>query len=341
MVGLLNAQRARSLALTVCLTVAILRPAYEAPGQATTQPTCVPVAAVAATLAATVLAGSFSGDYGGLLPRPRKRRDDLHIPNLGTCRTKQARNLSSIARKACELDKVLKAGFSQPTSVQHLQRDVRDVNIVLLCLMFDALNHPDVNLPRNFLQGFPVTGVVPDSGVLRPIPTAGSEEAFWTGYKRTMATNNSWATTLASAVNSEGLSAHGRRRELLRRSWDLTKKEVSQGFASQPMTLAQLKAKYKLVDGNLGCRPLQRHGIVQGQKQARDDQGLPVFEPGGAPKMVDKIRLIDDSKASLHNSTLIRCCETIAPCRFTYIGYVADETLRQVCPRRARTGTRF
>jgi hypothetical protein len=329
MVGLLNAQRARSLALTVCLTVAILRPAYEAPGQATTQPTCVPVAAVAATLAATVLAGSFSGDYGGLLPRPRKRRDDLHIPNLGACRTKQARNLSSIARKACELDKVLKAGFSQPTSVQHLQRDVRDVNIVLLCLMFDALNHPDVNLPRNFLQGFPVTGVVPDSGVLRPIPTAGSEEAFWTGYKRTMATNNSWATTLASAVNSEGLSAHGRRRELLRRSWDLTKKEVSQGFASQPMTLAQLKAKYKLVDGNLGCRPLQRHGIVQGQKQARDDQGLPVFEPGGAPKMVDKIRLIDDSKASLHNSTLIRCCETIAPCRFTYMGFVADETLRQ------------
>ena len=45
--------------------------------------------------------------------------------------------------------------------------------------------------------------------------------------------------------------------------------------------------------------------------------------------MVDKIRLIDDSKASLHNSTLIRCCETIAPCSFTYMGYVADETLRQ------------
>ena len=82
MVGRLNAQRARSLALTVCLTVAILRPAYEAPGQATTQPTCVPVAAVAATLAATVLAGSFSGDYGGLLPRPRKRTDDLHSPSL-------------------------------------------------------------------------------------------------------------------------------------------------------------------------------------------------------------------------------------------------------------------
>ncbi len=114
---------------------------------------------------------------------------------------------------------MLKAGFSQPTSDQHLHRDVRDVNIVLLCLMCDALNHPDVNLPRNFLLGFPVTGVVPDSGVLRPIPTSGSEEAFWTGYKRTMTTNNSWASTLASAVNSEGLSARGRRR-------DMTKKEV-------------------------------------------------------------------------------------------------------------------
>jgi len=71
MVGRLNAQRARSFALSACLTVAILRPANAAPGQATTQPTGVPVAAVAATLAATVLAGSFSGDYGGLLPRPR------------------------------------------------------------------------------------------------------------------------------------------------------------------------------------------------------------------------------------------------------------------------------
>ena len=250
-------------------------------------------------------------------------------PNLGAWRAKQARNLSGIARKARELDKVLKAGFSPPTSVQYLQRDVRDVNVVLLCQMCDALNHPDVNLPRNFLLGFPVTGVVPDSGVLRPIPTAGSEEAFWAGFKRTMATNNSWATTLASAVNSEGLSAHGRRRELLRRSWDLTKNEVAQGFASQPMTLAELKRKYSLADGNLGCRPLRRHGIVQGQKQARDAKGLPVFEPGGAPKMVDKIRLLDDSKASLHNRTLIRCCETIAPCRFT----LADETLRQASAR--------
>jgi len=95
------------------------------------------------------------------------------------------------------------------------------------------------------------------------------------------------------------------------------------------MTLAQLQAKYKLDGSNLACRPLRRHRIVQDRKQVRDAQGLPVFEPGGAPQMVDKIRLIDDSKASLDNSTLIRCCETIAPCRFTYMGYVADETLLQ------------
>jgi hypothetical protein len=148
-------------------------------------------------------------------------------PNLGAWRAKQARNLSGIARKARKLDKVLKACFSPPTSVQHLQRDVRDVNIVLLCLMCDTLNHQDVNLPRNFLLGFPVTGVVPDSGVLRPIPTAGTEEAFWTRYKRTMTTNNSWATTLDSAVNIEGLSARGRRRELLRRSLKMRSPKVS------------------------------------------------------------------------------------------------------------------
>jgi hypothetical protein len=49
------------------------------------------------------------------------------------------------------------------------------------------------------------------------------------------------------------------------------------------MTLAQLQAKYKLDGSNLACRPLRRHRIVQDRKQVRDAQGLPVFEPGGAP----------------------------------------------------------
>jgi hypothetical protein len=89
------------------------------------------------------------------------------------------------------------------------------------------------------------------------------------------------------------------------------------------MTLAQLRAKYGS-GPRMACRPLQRHGIVQGQKQQRGPDGLLMFHPNGAPVTVDKIRLVDDSRRSLHNSHLIRTCETVAPCPFTYMAYVCD-----------------
>jgi hypothetical protein len=74
----------------------------------------------------------------------------------------------------------------------------------------------------------------------------------------------------------------------------------------------------------MACRPIQRHGIVQGQKQQRGPDGLLMFHPNGVSVTVDKIRLVDDSRRSLHNSHLIRTCETVAPCPFTYMAYVCD-----------------
>ena len=94
------------------------------------------------------------------------------------------------------------------------------------------------------------------------------------------------------------------------------------------MTLAQLRAKYGL-GPRMACRPIQRHGIVQGQKHQRGPDGLPMFHPNGKPVTVDKIRLVDDSRKSLHNSHLIRTCETVAPCPFTYMDYVCDAVVLQ------------
>ena len=54
-----------------------------------------------------------------------------------------------------------------------------------------------------------------------------------------------------------------------------------------------------------------------------------MFHPNGAPVTVDKIRLVDDSSRSLHNSHLIRTCETVAPCPFTYMAYVCDTVVLQ------------
>ena len=54
-----------------------------------------------------------------------------------------------------------------------------------------------------------------------------------------------------------------------------------------------------------------------------------MFHPNGTPVIVDKIRLVDDSRRSLYNSHLIRTCETVAPCPFTYMAYVCDALVLQ------------
>jgi len=164
--------------------------------------------------------------------------------------------------------------------------------------------------------------------VLRPKPPSVTDADFWCGHASTMASNASWATRLASDVEAEAHKAKGKQLLLLQDTWELTQRqEIAKGFAGKPMTLVQLQTRYRSTAGVLTCRPLRRHGVKQGQKQAG---GAPAFKPDGSPRMVDKIRLIDDSKRSSHNSTLIRCCETMAPpCRFTYMGYVADEVHRQ------------
>ena len=194
---------------------------------------------------------------------------------------------------------------------------------MLLC---DVLEHPDVNLPRTYLRGFPVTGVIPDSHVLRPQPAADPEEEFWACYHQTMSTNDRWSEQLARQVAERATSSRGKALGLLRASWELTKADISAGFCGKPMTIAHLRAKYGS-GPQMACRPI--HGIVQGQKQQRGPDGLPMFHPNGAPVNVDKIRLVDDPRRSLHNSHLIRTCETVAPCPFTYMAYVCDAVVLQ------------
>ncbi len=124
-------------------------------------------------------------------------------------------------------------------------------------------------------------------------------------------------------VNVVLLTSRGKALGLLRASWELTKTDISAGFCGKPMTLAQLRAKYGS-GPRMVCRPIQRHGIVQGQKQQRGPDGALMFHPNGTPVNVAKIRLVDDSRRSLHNSHLIRTCETVAPCPFTYMAYVCE-----------------
>ena len=242
---------------------------------------------------------------------------------LPAWRTRQVRSLRGVAKRAARLSATLKSSFGLGTSAGQLEAKVRKVNVVLLMLLCDVLDHPDTGLPKAYMQGFPVTGVIPDSHVLRPQPSADPEDVFWCGYRETMRDNDRWSAQLARQVGERAQSAKRAQLNLLQRSWELTKADIKTGVCGKPMTLAQLRAKYGS-GAHMRCRPIQRHGIVQGQTQRREADGSLAFHPDGRPVMTEKIRLCDDSRRSLHNSHLIRTCETVAPCSFTFLASVCD-----------------
>ena len=67
----------------------------------------------------------------------------------------------------------------QSSFVEHLEAEVRQVNVGLLMLLCDVLKHPDINLPRSYLTGFNVTWVVASSDVLWPKPQDVDIAEFW------------------------------------------------------------------------------------------------------------------------------------------------------------------
>ena len=269
------------------------------------------------------------GQY--LLPEACKRAIGFMLTKqpaaLRNWRAKQLVKIKKISDKARILSAALKALPIAQTSASVLaleQPAVREVNVGLLCLFCDVLDHPDVNLPKGYLTGFNVTGVVAPSNVLRPKAPEGTLEDFWTARATLMKSNDAWATTVANEVVADFNRAQGKRKALLHKVWQLTEEEHANGLSGAGLTLTQLRAKYG-AGAHMRCRVLKRHGIYQGQKQDCHPDGTKKFSADGRPVMVEKIRVIDDSKRSRTNDILMRLCETIAPCNFTYAGYVAQE----------------
>ena len=245
-------------------------------------------------------------------------------------RRSQVDAIQSIARRAAPITAALKdlPIAQQSQSVRNLEQRVRQINVGMLCLFCTVLHHPDIMLPRQYLTGFNVCGLIPPSGVLRPLADADSSlDSFWQQHAQTMRSNGSWAHSVARDVAHHGASATGKRKSMLQQVWSLTEAEVAKGTSGPGMTLKALEAKYGQ-GAAMRCRVIARHGVHQGFKQARDHAGRLLFNSDGSPQMVDKIRLIDDSKRNLANSHLQRTTETIAPCRFTFMGYVAQELVR-------------
>ena len=144
----------------------------------------------------------------------------------------------------------------KPTNV-----GVRSVNVGLMCLFCDVFQHDDVCLPRKFLTGFNVSGIIEDSGVLRPQPPAGTTEQFWRTHVQAMRTNDAWACKVANQVSEQAKHASPRTKSLLRRDSEQTNQQTNDGIVGKGMTLAQLRMRYGS-GPSMSCRVLRRHGIL-------------------------------------------------------------------------------
>ena len=58
----------------------------------------------------------------------------------------------------------------------------RGVNTAFMAALVDALQWLDTSIVYNFVHGFPVVGLIPDSGVFRPVTPATSEAPPFASY---------------------------------------------------------------------------------------------------------------------------------------------------------------
>jgi len=79
-------------------------------------------------------------------------------------RQQQVEVLRSVARRAQDLTRTLKALPLASSSDTNLEVRVRQINVAMLCLFCDVLGHPDTELPSRYLTGFNVSGVIKPSG---------------------------------------------------------------------------------------------------------------------------------------------------------------------------------
>jgi len=149
--------------------------------------------------------------------------------------------------------------------------------VVLIAALVDAMRYPDVALPFLILFGFPVTGIIPDSNVYRPVPRSPEEIAAFERRHRDILAPQScrrWMDDLTNRVSRNGTRAERDPafREGLARMEDKIAAEFEKSLTGPPRSLNHLRDAFQ-VPGGLGCRPLHRFVIFQGDKARAIDNG--------------------------------------------------------------------
>ena len=151
------------------------------------------------------------------------------------------------------------------------QRVAASKDVAFLACMTTLLRWPDRMQALSFIEGFPIVGEIPRTGIFREIvPKEVEDVQAWLGDD--------------AALRVDEIVAKGPPR-YVSEIWTVTQQEIAKGFCSQPFTRAQVDKKF----GHGGWRPLERFLIVQ---------------PGG------KQRVIDNAKRTGHNDH-VQMLETI------------------------------
>jgi hypothetical protein len=221
------------------------------------------------------------------------------------------------------------------------------VNIVLIAILIEALEYPDVELPLRLLTGMPIAGdlTAQDSGVFRkvleaniadkPLTPQGNAELFEftmaefnNSHEEWLQTNRSRMLTDAHAAIRLAREGKPERLDLLKRVYRSTENEVWKQYMGAAMSETELRAKYSR-HGRLQAHVIPRFPQIQGTKPMRCDNcdRLPAACSQCTGKMQPGLRCCDDAKRSGTNAAT-RHLETVRCPSFEFPARAAAEFSR-------------
>ena len=239
-------------------------------------------------------------------------------------RDNQTQFLADFASRCLRYDKLIRCALLThsgplPEHIRTLEERKRHINLGLLCLLVDVLQWPDRSIVNDFMHGFPIMGEIPPTGVHRPQEPECSSSELASRLSETMSSNRAHLTTVTARISAQFKRAQHDPKLLhsLKETWRVTEEEIRDQWMSPLLTESDILKKFAgPPETPLRARVIRRFGIVQGQKEK--------LLPDGTKILIDKVRCIDDCKASKHNFCQ-RTSETINTCGYDYISHVARE----------------
>lgn len=218
---------------------------------------------------------------------------ELHSTrSLAKFRLQQGKTLAEVSKALLPLSNNLRTGTPRLPNVVTL---TKNTHFALYAAIIDALGDwPDAQLPYSLLHGMPVVGVIPDTGIFKPLEAGHWQESIPAFCRRFHAATKQAgvdAQQVENQLRKQGLDTADDpiASEILGRLHDATTKEVSDRLTGKAFPITSLVDRYSTF-----YRIMPRFGILQ-----------PADTPTG-----DKLRAIDDAKRSGSND-LTKMAETI------------------------------